>query len=119
MEPEQIVRRTLKFVSVGSAVEYIYDNIVRPGDILILDRVAVENETSSYTQLRIGVLSGGVFYPFEEQKTPSLDTLYWASDEIVVAPGENLVIELTGCTSGDKVNIYLCGILNEKKRKEV
>lgn len=117
IQANQVVRRRFNFVSVGSAVEYIDDTIVRSGDILILDRVAVENETSSFTKLRLGVLSGGIFYPSEEQKNPSVGTLYWVSDSIVIAEGENLRIELTGCTSGDKVALSLFGIMNENKKR--
>ena len=112
---ERVVRKQLSFVSAGVATEYINDAPVKKNQVLTLTRIALVNQTHSFTSLRVGVYSGGVFYPFEEQSSPAADTLYWTSDELIICSGENLRIELKGCTSGDIVRVYMYGILDKKK----
>ena len=106
---DQIRRRPLRFVSAGVATEYIDDGPVKPGAMRIINRVAIENQTTGFTQLRIGVWDGANFQMLEEQKTPAAATLYWTADPIYLSEGENIRIELVGCTPNDVVTAYVDG----------
>ena len=105
--PEQIIRKPMRFVSAGTATEYIDDTPVKPGRMHIVTRIAIENETNAFTQFRIGIWDGANYHLSEEQKAPQAATLYWSTDVIHLSEGENLRVELKGCTSGDKVRIYI------------
>ena len=105
----RIRRKPLRFASAGVATEYINDDIVRPGWAQLITRIAIENETTAFTSLRIGVWDGANFHLLEEQKNPVVDTLYWTTDHIYLSEGENLRIELKGCASGDVVKLYIDG----------
>ena len=102
-----IRRKPLRFVSAGVLLEYINDETVKPGYMHIVTRIAVENETTLFTRFRIGVWDGSNFHLSEEQKSPAAATLYWTTDPIYLSEGENLRIELKGCTSGDVVRVYV------------
>ena len=110
---DQIRRKPIRFVSAGVATEYINDEVVKQGYIHIITRVALENETTAFTQFRLGVWDGANFHLSEEQKSPVVDTLYWTTDPIYLSENENLRIELQGCTSGDVVRVYIDGFLRK------
>ncbi len=102
-----LMRRRIRLDSGGAAVEYIDDKIVGSGRMLNIVRVSVENETNDYTELRIGVLSSGIFHPHEEEKNPNAGSLYWTSEEFYLGEGEKLRIELTGTTDADIIWAYI------------
>jgi hypothetical protein len=102
-----IRRKPLWFYSAGAATEYIDDEEVKPGYVHIVTRVSLENETSAFTQFRLGVWDGTNFQISEEQKYPAASTVYWTADPIHLSEGENLRVELKGCTSGDKIRVYI------------
>ena len=104
-----LFRRRITIVSAAEATLNINDELIKSGFIAGIMRVAVENETSDYTRLRIGVVSGNIFHPHEEEENPNANTLYWMSEEFYIGQGENLRIELTGTTSSDRINVYIAG----------
>ncbi len=104
-----LFRRRLTVVSAEEAPLNINDSQIESGFIAVITRIAVENETSDYTRLRIGVVEGNIFHPHEEEQNPNEDTLYWTSEEFYLSEGENLRIELTGTTSADRINVYIEG----------
>lgn len=101
-----------KRITVDSAAEAplnIDDEQIKSGYMAGIMRVAIENETSDYTRLRTGVVSGKTFHPHEEEQNPNADTLYWTSEEFYLGEGENLRIELTGTIAKDRINVYIEG----------
>lgn len=110
---DRLYRKPIKFTSAGVATEYINDETVKPGYIFMLTRIVVENETTSYTSFRIGVYDGTNYHLEEEQKTPVAGQLYWTTEPIYIAEGENLRVELVGCTSGDIVKVYVDGFFRK------
>jgi len=74
-----------------------------------ITRISVENETSDYDRLRIGVVSANTFYPLEEDQNPNAITLYWTSADFYLGEGENLRLELTGTTAADRICVYIEG----------
>lgn len=110
---DRIRRKPIRFISAGVATEYIDDDRVKPGYEHIITRVALENQTTAFTQFRLGVWDGANYQLSEEQKTPAAATLYWTTDPIYLSEGENLRIELKGCTSGDVVMVYIDGFFRK------
>lgn len=108
---DQIRRRPIRFVSAAVATEYINDEPVKPGCIHIINRVAIENQNHTFTRFRIGVWDGANFHLSYEQKTLAVATLYHTADPIYLSEGENLRIELVGCTLADIVVAYVDGFV--------
>jgi len=69
----------------------------------------VQNDTTDYTWLGWGVLSGEILYVFDEVITPLKDAWYKTSDEQVITEGETYRARLTGCTAGDVLTMFLWG----------
>lgn len=108
-----LFRRRITIISAAEAPLNIDDEQIKSGFMTGIVRVAVENETSDYDRLRIGVLSSNTFHPHEEEQNPNEDTLYWTSEEFYLGEGENLRIELTGTTNADRINVYVEGYTAE------
>lgn len=104
-----IRRKVLRLVSAGLATENIYDEVVDAGYMQIITRVSIENETSAFTQFRLGIMNGGYYHLLEEQKNPAAATLYWTSDPIWLSEGDRLRVELKGCTLNDIIKVYIDG----------
>ena len=69
----------------------------------------VQNDTTGYTWLGWGVLSGEVLHIFDEVITPLKDAWYKTSDEQVITEGETYQARLTGCTAGDVLTMFVWG----------
>lgn len=82
---------------------------VRPGRLYCLQRVAVENESTAYTDLRILKGGGGQEIVVQEEDTPLADTLYWTSCPMYLTEGQHLIARLTGCTASDVIRVYVSG----------
>jgi len=104
----QIWDRLITISDGSNTLNIDYDQ-VKSGFVQKIQRVCVENETSDYTRLRIGVLSGGIFHPLQEQHVPEADKLYWSSGDFYLAEGDNLRVELTGTTTSDRIAVYISG----------
>ena len=76
---------------------------VEPGTILEVRHVAVENRTTAYTRLVIGVADGISFFGKEEQDSPAANNIYWTRSKFLVPAGKKLRARFTGCTPGDKI----------------
>lgn len=84
---------------------------VEPGTILEVRHVAVENRTTAYTRLVIGVADGLSFFQKEEQDSPAANNVYWTRSKFLIPAGKKLRARLTGCTSGDKIYMTYEGFL--------
>ena len=79
-------------------------------------RVAVENETTASTDVRILVRGHGWDHYEMEQDSPAAATLYWDSDPIELSEGEDLVAKWTGATANDRLVFYVSGWWVEEAR---
>lgn len=86
---------------------------VPQGFILEVRHVAVENRTSGYTRLVIGVADGLSFFQKEEEDSPSANNIYWTSNYFLIPAGKKLRARLSGCTSGDELHMTYEGYLWE------
>ena len=102
-------RKKLLFISAGISEENIYDIGVDGGFAYVYTRIAVENLSSGYTKLRIGVDSIGEFQQYEEQLLPLTAVLYWTSDALYIFADQRLQIRIYGATLGDRIEVVCQG----------
>ena len=82
---------------------------VGPGWLRCVQRVAVENETTLYTDLRILKAGRGAEFLVAEEDNPAAATLYWIDTPVYLMEGQYLVARLSGCTAGDVIKVYVTG----------
>jgi len=101
--------KPLVFKKVGTGVESFYDDLVKAGRELVLTSIAVEDETTALTYIRIGKESGGTFFPWEEQQTVAADELVHSSEEHHLRGNERFECKINGGAADDIVKAYLDG----------
>jgi hypothetical protein len=106
---DHVYQERVGFTSAGAATEDVLDNILPPGQVLIATYVGVENRTSAYTRLLIGVKDGEVFHALFEQDSPAANNIYWMEHFIIAREGQRICARLTGATSGDVVIMEIQG----------
>ncbi len=99
--------------SAGGAYDDLESPQVHQGFILEVRHVAVENRTTAYTRLVIGVADGLSFFQKEEEDSPVANNIYWTSSYFLIPAGKKLRARLTGCTSGDDLHMSYEGFLYE------
>lgn len=82
---------------------------VDPGYKRTIQHIAAENETTDFTELRIGYVKDDRRHWWVEEKNPEAATLYWTSDSKVLTERMKLVIRFTGTTDEDKLAAYIDG----------
>jgi len=104
-------REIIQKNSGGATFDDLETPPLKENHYLIVDHVSVENETTSYTNLRIGIKSCGTFIPLEEEKAPAAGEVYWTESELKFTEQERVCCRLTGCTSGDVLKATIQGKL--------
>lgn len=99
--------------SAASGTNDLESRQVEPGTILEVRHVAVENRTTAYTRLVIGVADGLSFFQKEDEDSPAANNIYWTRSKFLVPAGKKLRARLTGCTAGDKIYMTYEGFLWE------
>jgi hypothetical protein len=97
--------------SGGAAYDDLETPPLKENQFLIVDHVSVENETTAYTNLRVGIKSGTTFTPLLEEKTPAAGEVVWTDEELKITEHERFCCRLTGCTSGDVLKATIQGKL--------
>lgn len=110
---ERLIYDRITNTSAGAGTNDLRRNKVKPGRIEKISIVSVENLTTAYTSLRIGIFDDGIFYPYFEEKNPVSGELYFTTNRIVLREGQQLQAELSGCTAGDHLEMYMHGIWEE------
>ncbi len=82
---------------------------VPPGELWCVQRVAVENETTAYTDLRLLKAGRAAEFLLVEEDNPEVATLYWIDTPVYLMEGQYLVARLSGCTANDVLKMYLTG----------
>jgi len=93
----------------GTGAEYLKDDPVQMGRVLVLTSIACEDETSALTDVRIGKFSAGAFLPWEEQKTPVAGELVFSQEEHWIREGEQFAARFNGGAASDVCKVYLDG----------
>jgi len=104
---EHLFRYRWTAASDGAAVFAMPGDYVESGWHWRVVKCVVENETSNYTRLRVGVWSGAVFYPHDEIENPQAANIYFTEQDIHLSEGERLLFLLTGTFADDVVRAYV------------
>ena len=106
-------RQLIQKKSGGATYDDLETAPLKSNQFLIADHVSVENKTTAYTNLRIGIKNGSEFTALEEEKTPVAAEVYWSKSELKFSEHERVCCRLTGCTSGDVLQVTIQGKLYE------
>lgn len=79
------------------------------GQLYCVQRTAIENETTAYTDLRILIAGAGGEFLLAEEDNPEAATLYWVDTPFYLREGQYLVCRLSGCTANDILKAYITG----------
>jgi hypothetical protein len=118
MKLSQIVTDEVIKGYATSGTNILESRLVEPGTILEVRHVAIENRTTAYTRLVIGVADGLSFFQKEEEDSPAANNIYWTRSKFLIPAGKKLRAHLTGCTSGDDIHMTYEGFLWEVGRHE-
>ena len=113
-----ITEEVLKGSAVGTSDD-LESPRVEPGTLLEVRHVSVENRTTAYTRLVIGVADGLSFFQKEEQDSPAANNLYWTPNKFLIPAGKKLRARLTGCQAGDKIYMTYEGFLWETEKEGI
>jgi len=118
-EKENVLRWRLSKVSAGGDYDDLKFGPIKAGEIYQVNRLAVENESNAFTEIRLFVDGRGYNHYLEESNSPAKATLFWITEPFFLFEGETLVVRCTGCTNLDKLFAYLEGvyIIFDKKVK--
>lgn len=106
-------RKHLYKASGGGTYDDINDEQVPNGYRLTVHHISVENQTTAYTRLVVGISNGNNFDQLIEEDSPAADNLYWHDRPIFVPEGWFIRCRLTGCTSADVLQVYLNGCMEK------
>ena len=98
------VTHTAEAGSNDLAMHPVEENI-----LYCVQHLAVENETTDFTSIRVLVKERGDELLLEEQLDPEGGLVYWMTDNVYLTPGQRLTARLAGCTAGDALRLYLRG----------
>ena len=98
-----------KAKSGGAATEVVELGPVPEGLMWVLNHVAVEDETTAFTSVRVGVGQANDFRPLEEHIGGVAGELYTVPEPIYVPEGKFLQARFVGTTSADKLAVYING----------
>ena len=113
MKLRQIITDELIKGSAAGTLDDLESPLVEPNTLLEVRHVAVENRTSTYTRLVIGVADGLSFFQKEEQDAPAANNIYWTRSKLLIPAGKKLRVRLAGCTAGDDLHVCYEGYLWE------
>lgn len=107
-------RKAFTLISSGTTTQNIYDSMVKPSMVHVYTNISVEDLDGSYTELRLGINSGGSFHNYLEHDDPQAAFLYWAGQEIMAHEHERLQLQLIGVAANDMVKFFLHGYIIEE-----
>ena len=113
MNLKDVITDEVVKTSSGATYDDLESSPVNQGMILEINHVALENRTTAYTRLVIGVADGLSFYEKEEEDSPAAANTYWTKSKFLIPAGKKLRARLTGCTSGDDLHMTYEGFLWE------
>lgn len=103
------LRLRFRAVATGGTYDYVRSNRVPPSQIWHIRNHSFENETGTRGAARGYVDSHGYPHWLWEEKTVTVDTLYWSEEDIILTEGESLAVRQATCTIGDKLQLLING----------
>jgi len=101
--------KLLELTKVGTGTEYIDDKQVKEGEVLVLNDISVEDQTTALDYVRIGKMTAEYYHAWEEQKNPDAAEVVFSQEEHRLYEGEYFRCEISGGAASDKINVYLEG----------
>jgi len=95
--------------AVSTTAEDVDMDPVKPGWKHCVQQVAVANETTAYTRLRIGAKTGDTFRPLEDTPSPEKTTYYTWKGEFFLFEGEVFTASFMGATANDLLEVLVFG----------
>lgn len=89
------------------------------GELWCIQRLAAENQTTDFTELRILKTGGAGELLLAEQTGGLAATLYWVDQPFYLTEGQYIVARFTGCTASDILKVYLTGWKTQASELEV
>ena len=94
--------------AVSSPDDLVIENRVE-NQLLCVQWLSVQDETTAFTSLRIIKRVGSSERPMSEQMTPQAGRLYWSETPIYLPAGHDLIVRFVGATAADKLRVYATG----------
>src|SRR4030042_1355621 len=104
-----LYRDKLRAVGVTGSTVRIQNLPLRSGRLRSITHVTVENQTSPYTKLRIGISNAGEDFYLDELDSPAADELVVGYADILLGDRDRLFAELTGTVTRDFLVLPLAG----------
>lgn len=98
-----------KTKSGGGTTEDVELGPVPVGLTWVLNHVAVEDETTAFTSVRVGIGQANDFRPLEEHVGGVAGELYTVPEPVYVPEGKFIRARFVGTTSADKLALYING----------
>lgn len=103
----RLYRRTITEKSDGAATITLKTDAVQPRRVRVLTHVTVEDQTTAYTKVRLGIKSGGRDHYLDELQTLAADELAVSKEDIILGDGDVFFAQLTGTTANDII-VFTC-----------
>lgn len=110
MKVSQIISDEVARGATGT-IDDLESPLVPVGHYMEVTHVAVENRTTAYTRLTIGIAGGLDFYEKEEEDFPPANDIFWTRSKFLIPAGKKLRARLTGCTALDDLHMAYQGYL--------
>ena len=106
---DRLYRRKKTATGVTGQVVRIALKPIGAKTLRVLTNIAIENLTSAYTKLRIGIKNGGWQMYTEEQDTVAAGKLVTSRSDLLLTEGDSFFADLTGTTDDDKLELSCQG----------
>jgi len=106
-------RRRCDEIAVGDTYDDVEYVPLLEREFLQVARIAVEEEGTAPTEIRLFITGHGYDHPVAEETSPAADTLYWVRWPTYLVAGEKLVARFYGATADDKLVMYLEGWIRD------
>ena len=106
---DQIYRKAVTEAGVsGSAITLLLDPV--PAKRLrVLTHVTVEDLTTLFTKVRLGIVNGAVVYYIDELSGVAANELCVSRSDILLGEYDRFFAELTGTTTDDRIKMVCIG----------
>ncbi len=108
-EFDQLYRRKKRGLGVTGSLVRISLTRVKAKKLRVLTHVAVENTTSAFTKVRLGIKNVGIDYYLDELQTISANELCVSKSDILLMDGDEFFAEFTGTTDDDVLVMVVNG----------
>jgi len=106
---DQIFRETMIEAGVTAQSVALLLDPVPPKTLRVLTHVTIEDETTAFTKVRLGILNAGVTFYVDELKAVLANELCVSRSDILLGEGDRFFAQLTGTTTGDLIKMVAIG----------